>query len=84
MKQVLLEAMLWHVEKREVIWDNKHGFTKGRFCLTILIIFYDGITASKANGILECIKRSVASRSSSPGVLYPVLGSPVEKKTGIS
>lgn len=33
-KQILLEAMPRHMEERAVIWDNQHGFTMGRSCLT--------------------------------------------------
>ncbi|GAB0187582.1 mitochondrial enolase superfamily member 1 [Grus japonensis] len=50
MEQIILSAIMWHVQDNQVIRPSQHGFMKGRSCLTNLISFYDKVTCLVEEG----------------------------------
>uniref|UniRef100_A0A8C3CYS9 Reverse transcriptase domain-containing protein n=1 Tax=Cairina moschata TaxID=8855 RepID=A0A8C3CYS9_CAIMO len=43
MQQILLRVITWHLKGKQAIRPSRHGFMKGRSCLTNLISFYDKV-----------------------------------------
>ncbi|GAB0195089.1 mitochondrial enolase superfamily member 1 [Grus japonensis] len=44
MEQIILSAIMWHIQDNQVIRPSQHGFMKGKSCLTNLISFYNKVT----------------------------------------
>lgn len=55
MNQIVLEAMLRHMENKKVTDDSQHGCTKGQLCLTNSVAFSDVITEVMNQGRVTTI-----------------------------
>lgn len=58
MSRKIMEAILRHIQHKQVIRDSQHSFTEGKSCLTNLVAFYDGETADKVK-TNECHLKNV-------------------------
>ncbi|GAB0209569.1 mitochondrial enolase superfamily member 1 [Grus japonensis] len=47
MEQIILSAIMRHVQDNQVISPSQHGFMKGKSCLTNLISFHDKVVVPK-------------------------------------
>jgi hypothetical protein len=50
MESILKDSILGHLDKHSLIKDSQHGFSKGRSCLTNLLVFMEEVTCSLDEG----------------------------------
>ncbi|KAK4821355.1 LOW QUALITY PROTEIN: hypothetical protein QYF61_018893 [Mycteria americana] len=60
MEQIILSAIMQHVQDKQVIGPSQHGFMKGRSCLTNLISFYNKVTCLVDDGRLILLVKLAA------------------------
>ena len=50
MEQIVLKAVLRHIQNKEMVWKGQHNFTRSKLWLTALVVFCDEVTASLHKG----------------------------------
>jgi len=55
MEHLIVDVIIKQVKEKKIIRSSEHGFTKGKSCLTNLIVFYDGMTGWVDEGRAVCV-----------------------------
>ena len=50
LESILKDTIVKHIDEHKLLKDSQHGFTRGRSCLTNLLVFFEFITKELDNG----------------------------------